>query len=78
MSAALKKENPMAGRFLMGRWSATRKAIYALGVGQETVFPAWEYFNAAASVQRLNDAFQGARVWTIEGGRNNPKVTRIK
>lgn len=68
----------MTKRFQMGRWSATRRAIHALEPRCEQVFAAAEYFNAHASVQRLNDAYDGARIWSIDGGENNPKVTRSK
>jgi hypothetical protein len=69
---------PLPARFQTMRWSSTRKAIHALAIGQSIVFPREEYFNAATSVKRLNEAYEGQQVWKITGGKPRPTVTRLK
>lgn len=65
----------MTERFHRHRWSATRQEIDRMGVGQTINFPAGEYFNCKSSVERLNDAYGSARVWTL---KHRTEVTRIK
>lgn len=66
----------MTHRFQRSRWSDTRKSIHDLPLNSHLNLPATEYFNAKASVERLNDAY-GTTKWRITGGRNFPKVIRI-
>lgn len=54
----------LTARFQQARWSETRKRIFALQPGQSLAFPRSEYFNAHASVRRLNEAC-GKRMWVI-------------
>lgn len=68
----------MTARFQVSRWSATRRKIHALGVRKCARFPKKEYFNVAASVARLNDAYAGMRQWVISGGRKMPTAKRIR
>jgi len=68
----------MSERFITTRWSPTRRSIHNLKPSQRRTFPESEYFNAQASVSRLNDAYCGEREWAITGGKQAPTVMRIK
>lgn len=43
--------------------------------GQVLTFPLSEYFNCKSSVERLNDAYAGARQWSR---KKRTTVTRIR
>jgi hypothetical protein len=53
-------------RFQRARWSSTRKRIDAMEPGQRRYFPRTDYFNCKSSVMRLNDAYEGTRVWQMK------------
>lgn len=59
----------MIDNFQTARWSDTRNAIHAMKRHQVLTFPAEQYFNCHATVQRLNDAYSGVRRWvmTVKG-----------
>lgn len=65
----------MIDRFQRTRWSDTRKAIDALPIGGTATFTGKQYYNAKASTDRLNDAYDGKRQYVIRG-LINPTVTR--
>lgn len=67
----------MVARFERRRWSPERKTVHALKVGQRRAFHAKQYFNVYSSVSRLNDAYEGQRVWKMRHSPF-PVVTRLK
>lgn len=68
----------MPSRFQRSRWSFVRIKIDKLTIGQTATFKAKDYSNAKNTVDRMNDAYGGEKVWKIGGGRKTPRVTRIK
>lgn len=68
----------LTDRFCRARWSKTRREIDAMAPGTELVFTGKEYFNAKSSVERLNDAYDGARQWTMVRAKGVVTVKRIK
>lgn len=67
---------PLVQRFQRGRWSATRQAIDALSPGETVHLPLSELNNAKTSVQRLRDAYEGQRRYTVRGTDAGIVVTR--
>ena len=67
----------MSDRFNRTRWSETRKKIDAMSPGEVLTFPCVEYFNCHSSVMRLNDAYDGERVYELSGGERAPVVKRV-
>ena len=68
----------MVERFQKMNWGEERNAIHSLRVGQETYFPIKGHNNTHNHVRRLNDAYDGERVWRIESRDGMKVVTRIK
>jgi hypothetical protein len=68
----------MTDRFVRSRWSETRRQIDAMAKGEILTFNASQYFNAKASVDRLNDAYVGKRKWKLTRSKNTSTVTRTK
>lgn len=68
----------MTARFHRGRWSETRKQIDAMAPGDSLTFTEGQYFNAKASVERLNDAYAGMKIWSLSLNNKAPTVTRTK
>lgn len=59
-------------RFQRARWSKTRIAMDAMEKGEILKFPDSEYYNAKASTDRLNDAYDGKRKWKLT--RNGSEI----
>jgi len=68
----------MTNRFIISRWSPTRKSIHDLKVGGNAHFEPDEYYNVKSSVERLNDAYGGEKVWQMTGRKCGILVNRIK
>jgi hypothetical protein len=68
----------MPARFQRSRWSETRRKIDAMPEGGVLRFGADQYHNCKATVDRLNDAYAGARQYTLSGCRKTVTVTRAK
>jgi hypothetical protein len=68
----------MTDNFQQARWSETRAAIHAMKRHAVLSFPAEEYFNCHATVQRLNDAYSGVRKWVMTVKDKASTITRVK
>lgn len=70
--------NPTVERFQRMNWGEERRTIHSLLPGQETYFPIKGYNNIHNHIRRLNDAYDGERVWSIERREDVKVVKRIK
>jgi len=69
----------MSDRFQRFRWSQTRISIDEMYIGHLKEFSLTEYNNARVSVSRLNDAYDGEKVFEFLGcRRGRPTVCRTK
>lgn len=69
---------PLVRRFQRCRWGATRAAIDALACGGKVHLAVSELNNAKTSAQRLRDAYEGARAFTVRGKRRAIVVERVR
>lgn len=67
----------MVDRFKKTRWGEERNIIHRLKPGWCARFPVKEFPNLHNHVRRLNDAYDGARVWKLERQGDVKVVTRI-
>lgn len=74
----LEDELPMVARFQRRRWSVTRRQIDAMGRATRMFLDCSEYYNAKASVERLNDAYEGHRWYTLSRNRAGIEVRRVR
>lgn len=72
------KTLPLVKRFQMSRWSAVRKAIHNMPISMCSYFPPKHYFNVKASIERLNDAYEGTRLWWFKTHNRGASVFRAK
>ena len=66
----------MVGRFLKMNWCEERRTIHNLQPGESARFPVKGYGNLHNHVRRLNDAYEGSRVWKLEREGKTKVVTR--
>lgn len=59
------KDLPLVARFNRKRWTPERVAIDAMKAADTLAFTEAQYFNVKSSVERLNDAYEGTRVWKL-------------
>lgn len=67
---------PLVSRFQQCRWSATRKLIHALELGESVTLPAAEFNNATTTIQRLQEAYEDTRRWSMKRVNEGWKVGR--
>lgn len=77
-AVASSRKEAMMTRFHRSRWSRTRREIAAMLPHQAIVFLAREYPNAKASVERLNYAYDGEKLWAMTTIHRVATVTRIQ
>jgi len=68
----------MTDRFQRQRWGETRIAIDEMRAGQVKPFGQAEFSNVRSSVARLNDAYEGERLYEYKCDRYTPIVTRVR
>ena len=69
--------NEMVARFQRCRWSPTRKLIDAMKVGQVETFKPDESNLVYVSVSRMNEAYDGEKIFEYKCTKQQPRVTRI-
>jgi len=72
------KNFPLVRRFHRCRWSDTRKGIDALKVGGTMTIKATELNNGTTSIQRLEEAYEYTRTWSINKVKGGYRITRTK
>ena len=74
------KKNLMVARFVPQRWNNLRRAIHSLRVGSRKVFKELDprYSQCQTHVTRLNDAYDGQRIWKKRRKGMRVTVWRLK
>lgn len=69
---------PLVRRFLRKTWSPERSSIDAMAIDDRLQFAASQYANIKSSVERLNHAYEGMRVWRMTTVALAATVERVK
>jgi len=68
----------MVKRFQMSRWSAIRRRIHDMSVGDEFKITKGEWADAHTSCVRLTEAYERKRIWVCEKVGNKITARRMQ